>query len=160
MTNPRKNAWFVKGFMLRLARRCGAPGAARPWREGLPTDSRPCDSAGPFVWDTLRTLSNQENSRSVSRYDDSTFRDRLTLASEARQTMLAKFKQPLDPGTPAAMEKRRERESIAAARAECNAKRETACQKPDRELARQATLAAQTAAEAERAAVRSQAVWR
>ena len=72
----------------------------------------------------------------MSRYDDSTFRDRLTRASEAKQAMLAKFKQALDLGTPAAMEKQRQRESIAAARAERNAKRETARQEREREIAR------------------------
>jgi len=98
-------------------------------------------------------LSNQEKSRLMSRYDDSTFRDRLTRASEAKQAMLAKFKQALDLGTPAAMEKQRQRESIAAARAERNAKRETARQEREREIATQAAMAAQAAAEAERAAV-------
>jgi hypothetical protein len=89
----------------------------------------------------------------MSRYDDSSSRDRLTRASEAKQAMLARFKQALDPGTPAAIEKRRQRESIAAARAERNAKRESARQERERELAMQAVLEAQAAAEAERAAV-------
>ena len=119
---------------------------------------RPFDSACPITvsfafGDAFANRFNQENSRSMSRYEDSNFRDRLTRASEAKQATLAKFKQALDPGTPAAMEKRRQREAIAAARAERNAKRETARQERECELAKQAILAAQAAAEAERAAV-------
>ena len=111
-------------------------------------------SRSAWLSETLsRTPFNQENSRSMSRYGDSNFRDRLTRASEAKQATLAKFRQALDPGTPEAMEKRRHRESIAAARAERNAKRETARQERERELAKQTILAAQVAAEAERAAV-------
>jgi Family of unknown function (DUF6481) len=125
----------------------------------LTANSRPFDSAGPicsqhpFRGGFAGTLSDEENIRSMSRYDDSTFRDRLTRASEAKQATLAKFKQALDPGTPEAMERLRQRELIAAARAERNAKRETARQERERELATQAVLAAQAAAEAERAAM-------
>ena len=88
----------------------------------------------------------------MSRYDDSKFSDRLARASEAKQALLEKFKQATDPETPAAIEKRRQREAIAAARVEREAKREAARAERERELARQAELAAQARAEEERAA--------
>ena len=44
----------------------------------------------------------------MSNYNDS-IQDRLSRASEAKNAMLAKLKQSLDPENPAAIEKRRER---------------------------------------------------
>ncbi len=57
-----------------------------------------------------------------------------------------------DPNTPEAIEKRREREAIAAARAERQTQREIARRDHEAELARQAKIAAEAAAEAERLA--------
>ena len=64
---------------------------------------------------------------------------------------LAKFKMSLVEG-PAAVEKRQQRQAIAAARAERAAQREEARQRQERELAKQAEIAAQAAADAARAA--------
>ena len=77
--------------------------------------------------------------------------ERLKHASEAKKSMLAKFKLSLVEG-PAAIEKRQQRQAIAAARAERAARREEARQHQERELAKQAEMAAQAAAEAGRAA--------
>jgi hypothetical protein len=84
--------------------------------------------------------------------NDQTFRDRLNHASEAKRAMLAKFRRAQDPENPAAIEKRQQREAIAEARAERAAQREAARQKREIELAKRVALAAQAAAEAERAA--------
>ena len=86
----------------------------------------------------------------MSSYNDSSFRDRLSRASEAKSTMLAKLKRALDPENPTAIEKRRQREAVAAARAERAAQREAARQEQERELARQAALAAEAAVERRR----------
>ena len=77
--------------------------------------------------------------------------DRLKHASEAKKSMLAKFRLSLVEG-PAAIEKRQQRQAIAAARAERAARREEARQRQERELAKQAEIAAQAAADAARAA--------
>ena len=77
--------------------------------------------------------------------------ERLKHASEAKKSMLAKFKLSLVEG-PAAIEKRQQRQAIAAARAERAARREEARQRQERELAKQTEIAAQAAAEAARAA--------
>jgi len=61
--------------------------------------------------------------------------------------MLAKFKTSLVEG-PAAIEKRQQRQAIAAARAERAVQREEARQRQERELAKQAEIAAQAAADA------------
>jgi hypothetical protein len=90
--------------------------------------------------------------------DDGSFQDRLSRASKARGAALAKFKQALDPESPAAVEKRREREAIVAARAERERVRAAARQEQERELARQAALAKEAAAEAERAAAEKAAL--
>jgi hypothetical protein len=90
--------------------------------------------------------------QSMSSHNDQRFQDRLSRAAEAKSAMLARFKRAVDPENPAAIEKRREREAIAAARAEREAKRQAARQEHERELARQAALAAEAAAEAARAA--------
>jgi hypothetical protein len=77
--------------------------------------------------------------------------ERLKSASEAKKLMLAKFKTSLVEG-PAAIEKRRQRQAIAAARAERAVQREEVRQRQERELAKQAEIAAQAAADAARAA--------
>src|SRR6478609_7534213 len=77
--------------------------------------------------------------------------ERLKSASEAKKLMLAKFKTSLVEG-PAAIEKRRQRQAIAAARAERAVQREEVRQRQERELAKQAEIAAQAAAAAARAA--------
>jgi hypothetical protein len=78
--------------------------------------------------------------------------ERLKDASEAKKAMLAKFKMSLIE-TPAVIEKRNQRQSMLAARAERTAQREEARLLQERSRAKQAELAAQAAAEAERAAV-------
>jgi Family of unknown function (DUF6481) len=87
----------------------------------------------------------------MSHYDPS-LQDRLSLAAEAKKNLLAKFKKNADPNSPEAIEKRREREAIAAARAERQAQREIARREHEAELARQAAAEAAARAEAERIA--------
>ena len=65
--------------------------------------------------------------------------------------MLAKFKMSLVEG-PAAIEKRRQRQAIAAARAARGVQREEVRLREERDRAKLAELAAQAAADAERAA--------
>ena len=65
--------------------------------------------------------------------------------------MLAKFKMSLIE-TPAVIEKRNQRQAIVAARAERAAQREEARLRQERDRAKLAELAAQAAADAERAA--------
>src|SRR4029077_11801635 len=77
--------------------------------------------------------------------------ERLKHASEARKSMLAKFKKSLVEG-PAAIEKRQQRQTIAAARAARAVQREEVRLREERELEKQAELAAQAAADAEHAA--------
>ena len=77
--------------------------------------------------------------------------DRLNHASEAKKAMLAKFKMSLIE-TPAVIEKRNQRQAIAAARAERAAQREEVWLRQERDRAKQAELAAQAAANAARAA--------
>ena len=86
------------------------------------------------------------------RQHDPSLQDRLGLASEAKKNLLAKFKQNADPNSPEAIEKRREREAIATARAERHGQREVARREHEAELARQTTIAAEAAREAERLA--------
>ena len=84
---------------------------------------------------------------------DQSLQDRLSLAAEAKKNLLAKFKKSADPNTPEAIEKRREREAVAAARAERQgAARSQRGGSTSSELARQAKAAAEAAAEAERIA--------
>ena len=78
--------------------------------------------------------------------------DRLSQASEAKKAMLAKFKKPLDLDDPTAIAKRLQREAIVAARAQRAAEREVKRQQHEQELAGQAVIAAQAAAEAQRVA--------
>ena len=78
--------------------------------------------------------------------------DRLNRAAEAKNALLAKFKQAADPDNPEAIEKRRQREALVAAREERMAQRKIAQQEHERELAKQAALEAEAAAEAARAA--------
>ena len=75
--------------------------------------------------------------------------ERLKHASEAKKSMLAKFKMSLVEG-PAAIEKRKQRVAIAAARAARAAQREEARLRQELDRAMQAQLAAQAAADAER----------
>jgi hypothetical protein len=77
--------------------------------------------------------------------------ERLKHASEAKKSTLAKFKMSLVEG-PAVIEKRKQRQALAAARAERTAKLEEARLSQERDRVRQAELAAQAAAEAEHAA--------
>jgi hypothetical protein len=77
--------------------------------------------------------------------------ERLKHASEAKKLMLAKFKLSLVEG-PAAIEKQQQRQTIAAARTERAVQRVAARQRQERELAKQAEIAAQAAADATRAA--------
>ena len=77
--------------------------------------------------------------------------ERLKHASEAKKSMLAKFKMSLVEG-PAAIEKRQQRQAVAAARAARAEQREEARLRQERDRAKQAELAAQAAADAERAA--------
>jgi Family of unknown function (DUF6481) len=77
--------------------------------------------------------------------------ERLKHASEARKSMLAKFKMSLVEG-PAAIEKRQRRQAIAAARAARAVQREEARLREEGDRAKQAELAAHAAADAERAA--------
>ena len=81
----------------------------------------------------------------------SNLEERLKHASEAKKLMLAKFKTSLVEG-PAAIEKRQQRQAIAAARAERAVQREEARQRQERELVKQAEIGAQAAADAARAA--------
>jgi Family of unknown function (DUF6481) len=99
----------------------------------------------------------EQYTSSMSTYDDSNFRDRRSRASEAKSAILEKFKRANDPDSPAAIEKRRQREAIASARAEREAKREALRQEQEREWARQTELAAAAAAEAERLAAEERA---
>jgi predicted nucleic acid-binding Zn-ribbon protein len=87
----------------------------------------------------------------MSSHKDS-IQDRLNRASEAKNVMLAKFKQAVDPNNPETIEKRRQRESLVAARAERTSQRRVARLEHEREIARQAALAAEVAAEAVRGA--------
>lgn len=99
----------------------------------------------------------EQHTSSMSSQDDTDFRERLSRASEAKTAILEKFKRALDPDSPAAIEKRRQRELIAAARAEREVKREALRQEQECERARQAELAAVAAAEAERLAAEERA---
>ena len=83
---------------------------------------------------------------------DQSLQDRLSLAAEAKKNLLAKFKKNADPNTPEAIEKRRQREAIAAARVKRQKQRELARREHEAELAWQAKIAAEAAAEAERLA--------
>jgi len=87
----------------------------------------------------------------MSNYNQSV-QDRLTLAAEAKQKMLEKFKKSMVMDDPAKIEIRRQREAIVAARAEREAQRATARLQREAELARQAQIAAEAAAAAKRAA--------
>jgi hypothetical protein len=88
----------------------------------------------------------------MSSRNNPSLQDRLNLASEAKNAMLAKFKRAIE--NPDFIEKRRQREAIVAARAERAMQRKASRDEHERELARQAALAveaAEAAAEGERA---------
>jgi Family of unknown function (DUF6481) len=87
----------------------------------------------------------------MSNRSEPNLEERLKHASEAKKLMLAKFKTSLVEG-PATIEKRQQRQAIAAARAERAVQREEARQRQELELAKQAEIAAQAAADAARAA--------
>jgi uncharacterized protein DUF6481 len=74
-----------------------------------------------------------------------TLEERLKHASAAKKLMLEKFKMSLVEG-PAAIEKRQQRRAIAAARDERAIQREEARTRQERDLAKQAEIAAQAAA--------------
>jgi len=82
---------------------------------------------------------------------------RLSRAAEAKRAMLAKFKRAQDPNNPEAVEKRKQREAIVAARTARAIQRETARQEHERELTSQAALAEEAAAKAAREAERAAA---
>jgi hypothetical protein len=88
----------------------------------------------------------------MSNHYDQSLRDRLSLASEAKKKLLAKFKSAMVLDDPTKIEKRREREAIVAARAQRAQQRETARQLHEIKLSNQAAIAAEVAAEAKRAA--------
>ena len=88
----------------------------------------------------------------MSSSKDTSLQERMSRAAEAKSAMLAKFKQAVDPDNPATIEKRRQREAIVAARVERLSQREAARLEHDRELARQAALAAEAAEAAKRVA--------
>jgi hypothetical protein len=87
----------------------------------------------------------------MSNQGNPSLEERLKHASEAKKATLAKFKMSLIE-TPAVIEKRNRRQAIAAARAERSAQRAGARLRQERDRAKQAELAAQAAADAERAA--------
>jgi uncharacterized protein DUF6481 len=87
---------------------------------------------------------------SLSRGHDPKLQDRLQDAAEARRAMLAKFKTASAPDNAALIEKQRQRQEIAAARAERAAQREAKRQEEERERARLAAEAERAAAEAAR----------
>jgi hypothetical protein len=103
----------------------------------------------------VRPKRNDSSVPMPSHYDPS-LQDRLNLAAEAKKNLLAKFKK-YDPNSPEAIEKRQQREAIAAARAERLAQREAAQREHEAELVRQAELAAAAAAEAARLAAEHEA---
>jgi hypothetical protein len=108
-----------------------------------------CGGASRQVFSNLPVPPEQkEQTLPMSRYDEQNFQDRLSSASKARQSLLAKFKKDLDD--PARIERQREREAIVAARVERQAQKEAARREHERELARQAEAAAAAAAEAAR----------
>jgi hypothetical protein len=81
------------------------------------------------------------------------FHDRLRDAAEARQALIAKLHAAPGPDDPAMIEKRREREAIAKARATRQAERERVRKAQEEEAARAAAEMERIAAEeAERAA--------
>lgn len=86
----------------------------------------------------------------MSNYHQS-LNDRLSLAAQAKKSMLEKFKKSLILDDPAKIESRRQREAIVAARAEREAQREAARQQREAEVARQALIATEAAAVAKRA---------
>jgi hypothetical protein len=77
--------------------------------------------------------------------------ERLKHASEARKSMLEKFKMSLVE-TPAVIEKRQQRQAIIAARAARDVEREEARLRKERAQAKRAELEAKALADAERAA--------
>lgn len=88
----------------------------------------------------------------MSNNNDPSFQDRRNHASAAKKSLLAKFRTALNPDDPVAIEKRRQREAIVAARSERVAQREAARKEHERELTKQATIAAAAAEEAKRIA--------
>ena len=77
--------------------------------------------------------------------------ERLKHASEARKSMLEKFKMSLVE-TPAVIEKRQQRQAIIAARAARDVEREEARLRKERDQAKRAELEAKALADAARAA--------
>ena len=88
----------------------------------------------------------------MSSQSDTNLEERMSRAAKAKSAMLAKFKRAVDPENPAAIAKRLEREAIVSARVERLSQRETERREAERELARQAVLAAEVAQANERAA--------
>jgi hypothetical protein len=97
--------------------------------------------------------SPQEQQRyPMSSHNIPSLEDRLSHASEAKKLMLARFRKSLNVNDPTAIEKRRQRAAMVAARAQRAAQREAARQEHEHELARQAAFAEAAAAEAKLAA--------
>jgi hypothetical protein len=83
----------------------------------------------------------------MSSLDDTSLRERLSRASAAKAALLVKFKRATDPENPEIVAKRRQRETIAAARAERLALRQREREERESEARKQAALA-EAAAEA------------
>ena len=81
----------------------------------------------------------------MSRRHDSNLNDRLSDAANAKNSLLAKFKQANAPDNPKLAEQRQRREVIAAGRAERAAEREVLRQHQERERAAAEAAAAETA---------------
>ena len=86
----------------------------------------------------------------MSNYNQ-TLQDRLSVAAQAKKSMLENFKKSLILDDPAKIESRRQREAILVARAEREAQREVSRQQREAELARQALIEAEAAAAAKHA---------
>jgi hypothetical protein len=91
--------------------------------------------------------------------DGTSLKDRLARAADARSAMLEKFKRSLDPDNPAAIERRRQREVLAAARKERAAQRDAARREQEQEAARQAELATKRLPKLNASPLNKRRVW-
>jgi hypothetical protein len=85
----------------------------------------------------------------MSSLDDTSLRERLSRASAAKAALLVKFKRATDPENPEIVAKRRQRETIAAARAERLALRQREREERESEARKQAAAVAAKRAAAE-----------
>jgi len=88
----------------------------------------------------------------MSHRHDPSLRDRLSESAQAKNALLAKYKQTLSPDNPALIEQRKKREAIAAARDERLRAREVLRQQHEREREQERVLAERAAADAARVA--------